>query len=270
VIASPLRPRHRQESGIAAASRLAHRGTPYGASLSFATTTHLWPLPDPPSREPTDAYGRRQAARSIPSRALASSMLDSPCQGSRTGLTPPISTSMPSTLDPLRPTGFATRRPACRTTTAQQTTRTYTATSSVHGGATASVHADTPAVREQAAPELRPIRLRAGPTRLHVAAPRCRHLPCVHADSAGMCGLTNPATEVNIPAAWQADDSEAARLGRANEALRRENGVLRAELRRQWGYNHAEFCDIGWPHPSGEDCSWPPPDCLARSENRTC
>jgi hypothetical protein len=58
-------------------------------------------------------------------------MLDSPCQGSRTGLTPPISTSMPSTLDPLRPTGFATRRPACRTTTAQQTTRTYTASSDV-------------------------------------------------------------------------------------------------------------------------------------------
>ncbi len=27
-------------------------GTPYGASLSFATTTHLWPLPDPPSRKP--------------------------------------------------------------------------------------------------------------------------------------------------------------------------------------------------------------------------
>ena len=50
---SPLRPRHRQESGIAAAGRLAHRGTPYyGASLSFATTTHLWPLPDPPSRKP--------------------------------------------------------------------------------------------------------------------------------------------------------------------------------------------------------------------------
>jgi hypothetical protein len=52
VIASPLRPRYRQESGIAAAGRLAHRGTPYGASLSFATTTHLWPLPDPPSRKP--------------------------------------------------------------------------------------------------------------------------------------------------------------------------------------------------------------------------
>jgi hypothetical protein len=30
-------------------------------------------------------------------RALASAVLDSPCQGSRTGLTPPISTSVPST-----------------------------------------------------------------------------------------------------------------------------------------------------------------------------
>ena len=51
MIASPLRPRYRQESGIAAAGRLAHQGTPYSASLSFATTTHLWPLPDPPSRK---------------------------------------------------------------------------------------------------------------------------------------------------------------------------------------------------------------------------
>ena len=98
MIAPPIRPRYRQESGIAAASRLAHRGTPYGASLSFATTTHLWPLSDPPSRKPANATGHRQAARSIPGRALASSMLDSPCQGSRTGLTPPISTSVPSTL----------------------------------------------------------------------------------------------------------------------------------------------------------------------------
>ena len=34
--------------------RPAHRPTEhaYGASLSFATTTHLWPLPDPPSRKP--------------------------------------------------------------------------------------------------------------------------------------------------------------------------------------------------------------------------
>ncbi len=111
MIASPLRPRHRQEQGIAAASRLAHRGTPYGASLSFATTTHLWPLSDPPSRKPTSrpvATSRQRAARSIPGRALASSMLDSPCQGSRTGLTPPISTSVPSTHGLVAPPGLLT------------------------------------------------------------------------------------------------------------------------------------------------------------------
>jgi hypothetical protein len=55
VIASPLRPWHRQESGIAAAGQLAHQGTPYGASLSFATTTHLWPLSDPPHGSPRSA-----------------------------------------------------------------------------------------------------------------------------------------------------------------------------------------------------------------------
>ena len=73
MIASPLRPRHRQEPGIAAAGRLAHRGTPYGTSLSFATTTHLWPLPDPPSRKSRSATNRTGIARSIPGRALASS-----------------------------------------------------------------------------------------------------------------------------------------------------------------------------------------------------
>src|SRR5438270_1667545 len=96
---SPLRPRHRQESGIAAASRLAHRGTPYGASLSFATTTHLWPLPDPPSRKPPQRITKPHwgPPGQFRDRALASSVLDSPYQGSRTGLTPPISTSVPST-----------------------------------------------------------------------------------------------------------------------------------------------------------------------------
>src|SRR5437764_10160531 len=98
---SPLRPRHRQESGIAAASRLAHRGTPYGASLSFATTTHLWPLPDPPSRKPPQRITKPHwgPPGQFRDRALASSMLDSPCQGSRTGPTPPISTPVPSTPD---------------------------------------------------------------------------------------------------------------------------------------------------------------------------
>src|SRR5450755_2126887 len=73
------------------------RGTPYGASLSFATTTHLWPPSDPPSRESRSATSRTGTARSIPGRALASSVLDSPYQGSRTGLPPPISTSVPGT-----------------------------------------------------------------------------------------------------------------------------------------------------------------------------
>ena len=110
MIASPLRPRHRQEPGIAAAGQLAHQGTPYGASLSFATTTHLWPLPDPPSRKPRSATSRTGIARSIPGRALASSVSGSPCQGPGTGLPPPISTSVPGT--PAKPSpyglGFAT------------------------------------------------------------------------------------------------------------------------------------------------------------------
>ncbi|HEY5248573.1 MAG TPA: IS3 family transposase, partial [Dermatophilaceae bacterium] len=99
MIALPLRPRHRQEPGIAAAGRLAHRGTPYGTSLSFATTTHLWPLPDPPSRKSRSATSRTGTARSIPGRALASSVPGSPCQGPGTGLPPPISTSVPGTPD---------------------------------------------------------------------------------------------------------------------------------------------------------------------------
>jgi hypothetical protein len=107
VIASPLRPRQRQESGIAAAGQLAHRGTPYGASLSFATTTHLWPLSDPPSRKPRSAQPSRTGiARSIPGRALASSVSGSPCQGPGTGLPPPISTSVPGTPAAPSPCGL--------------------------------------------------------------------------------------------------------------------------------------------------------------------
>ena len=116
MIASPLRPRHRQEPGIAAAGRLAHRGTPYGASLSFATTTHLWPLPDPPSRKPRSATSRTGTARSIPGRALASSVSGSPCQGPGTGLPPPISTSVPGTPAALA-LGLGLRRPARYSTT---------------------------------------------------------------------------------------------------------------------------------------------------------
>ena len=92
MITSPIRPRHQQEQGIAAGGQLARQRTPYGASLSFATTTHLRLPPDTPSRKPTGPNKHRQTARSIPTRALASSVLDSPRRGSRPGLPPPIST----------------------------------------------------------------------------------------------------------------------------------------------------------------------------------
>ena len=101
MIASPLRPRHRQEQGIAAAGRLAH---PRNALRRFTLVRHH----DTPMASSRPALTEAPAAhnqaalgttRSIPGRALASSMLDSPCQGSRTGFTPPISTSVPSTPD---------------------------------------------------------------------------------------------------------------------------------------------------------------------------
>ncbi len=94
---SPIRPQHQQEQGIAAGGQLARQGTPYGASLSFATTTYLRLPSDPPSREPRSANSRTGTARSTPGRALASSVLGSPCQGPRTGLPPPISNAMPGT-----------------------------------------------------------------------------------------------------------------------------------------------------------------------------
>jgi hypothetical protein len=100
VIASPLRPRHDRYRASLLEASSPSRGTPYGASLSFATTTHLGPPSDTPSRAPVGGRGTHdhpQAARSIPGRALATSVLDSPCQGSSTGLTPPISTSVPGT-----------------------------------------------------------------------------------------------------------------------------------------------------------------------------
>lgn len=84
-------------------------GRLHGASLSFATTAHLRLLSDPPSRKPAGHAGRRRAARSIPCRALASSMLDSPCWGSRSGLSPPISTSCPAHALALR-AHYARRR----------------------------------------------------------------------------------------------------------------------------------------------------------------
>ena len=62
-----------------------NRGPPYGASLSFATTTHLWlssrpALTEAPAAPVQAALG---TARSIPGRALASSMSGSPWSGSR-------------------------------------------------------------------------------------------------------------------------------------------------------------------------------------------
>ena len=110
--ASPLRPRiQQQESGITARGRLALRGTPYDASLSFATTTHLRPPSDPPSRKPRSAKpGRTGTARSIPGRALAFDV-GFPLSGSRTGLPPPISTSVPGT-PPLAPRGSLRCEPA--------------------------------------------------------------------------------------------------------------------------------------------------------------
>jgi hypothetical protein len=37
---------------------------------------------------------------------------------------------------------------------------------------------------------------------------------------------------------------------------------LAAELERQWRANHAEHCDIEWPHPEGSRCRWPRPAIL--------
>ena len=107
-MASPLRPWITTGTGHRRCGTARPPRTPYGASLSFATTTHLWPLPDPPSRKiPAAQPAALGTARSIPGRALASSVSGSPCQGPGTGLPPPISTSVPGTpataLAPLAP-----------------------------------------------------------------------------------------------------------------------------------------------------------------------
>ena len=101
-MASPLRPRDRQELGIAAAWRLA---PPRNALRRFTfVRDHDAPMASfrPALTEAPAAHNQAAlgTARSIPGRALASSVLDSPYQGSRTGLPPPISTSVPSTHDP--------------------------------------------------------------------------------------------------------------------------------------------------------------------------
>ena len=183
MIASPLRPRHRQESGIAAAGQLAHRGTPYGASLSFATTTHLWPLSDPPSRKPPQRIpSRTGTARSIPGRALASSVSGSPCQGPGTGLPPPISTSVPGTPTSPRATRSAPsttvaatppNRPIRQHPDQQQQTRGG-ATSSVYPGATASGDTHPNGDEAEACRRLR-TRVESSPSQaLH--RPRCGRL----------------------------------------------------------------------------------------------
>jgi hypothetical protein len=40
---------------------------------------------------------------------------------------------------------------------------------------------------------------------------------------------------------------------------------LKRELEDQWGSNHAEHCDIDWPHRKGYACMWPQPSVLARA-----
>jgi hypothetical protein len=152
MIASPLRPRHNRYRASLLKASSPNRGTPYGASLSFATTTHLWLPSDPPSRKPASQTSRQQTARSIPGRALASSMLGSPCQGPRSGLPPPISDVMPGTPKPLalRAHGFATTaaatlRRAIRQHQHQQQPTPRGATSSHRAGASAS-HRSHPVV----------------------------------------------------------------------------------------------------------------------------
>ncbi len=82
-----------------------HHNTPMASSRPALTET--------PAAHNQAALG---TARSIPGRALASSMLDSPYQGSRTGLTPPISTPVPST--PASPYGLSSvRQPRIPTAT---------------------------------------------------------------------------------------------------------------------------------------------------------
>ena len=78
MIASPLRPRHDRNRASLLKASSPNRGTPYGASLSFATTTHLGPPSDPPSRKPPQ---RNQPHWGPPGQFQAAplpSMLDSP------------------------------------------------------------------------------------------------------------------------------------------------------------------------------------------------
>ena len=115
MITSPLRPRdQRQESGIAARGQLAH---PRNALRRFtfvrdhnASRASFRPaLTETPAAHNQAALG---TARSIPGRALAFDV-GFPLSGSSTGLTPPISTSVPGT-PPARPSGLASIEPRAR------------------------------------------------------------------------------------------------------------------------------------------------------------
>ena len=78
-----------------------HHDTPMASSRPALT--------EAPAAQPA-ALG---TTRSIPGRALASSVSGSPCQGPGTGLPPPISTSVPGTpATPARPTGSPPPQPA--------------------------------------------------------------------------------------------------------------------------------------------------------------
>ena len=97
MIASPIRPRiQRQESGIAARGRLAH---PRNALRRFTFVRHhnasMASFRPALTEAPQRRTSRTGAARSIPGRALASSMLDSPYRAPVQDFTPPISTSVP-------------------------------------------------------------------------------------------------------------------------------------------------------------------------------
>jgi hypothetical protein len=86
-----------QESGIAATSRL----TPPTDALRRFTFVRDHHAPTASFRPAlTEAHSAKpqhqQTARSLPGRALASSMLGSPCQGPRTELPFPISTTCPA------------------------------------------------------------------------------------------------------------------------------------------------------------------------------
>jgi hypothetical protein len=77
-VANTLRRSNRNRASLPRANSPGD-GRLHGASLSFAAAAHLGLPSDPPSRKLAGQSSSRRAARSIPGRALASSMLDSPC-----------------------------------------------------------------------------------------------------------------------------------------------------------------------------------------------